>query len=212
MRVDEFYDLVRAEKVIVIVRGLDKADIADVAEALYDGGVRLMEVTSNTPNFAEMIKILRQCMAGRMTIGAGTVITTQICERALDAGAEYMIAPDVNEQVIEYCINKDVGIIPGAATATEILTAGRCGAKMIKIFPACAVGPRQIKLLRGPIDNLDFVAVGGVRLNNIDDFLDAGCIGIGIGAEVVDPEIVQARRYQQITQRVSQYVEKLRNW
>ena len=211
MRADEFFDLVRAEKVIVIVRGVDKADIVDVAEALYEGGVRLMEVTSNTPNFAEMITILRQHMAGRMVIGSGTVITTQLCEQALDAGAEYIIAPNVNEQVIEYCLGKDVGMIPGAATATEILAADRCGAKVIKIFPACAIGPQQIKLFRGPINHLDFIAVGGVRLNNVDEFLAAGCIGIGIGAEVVNREIVQARRYQQMTQRVREYVEKLKS-
>ena len=211
MRADEFFDLVRTEKVIVIVRGVDKADIVDVAEALYEGGVRLMEVTSNTPNFAEMITILCKSMAGRMTIGAGTVITTQLCEQALAAGAEYIIAPDVNEQVIEYCLGQDVGMIPGAATPTEILTAGRCGAKVIKIFPACAIGPQQIKLFRGPINNLDFIAVGGVRLNNVDEFLAAGCIGIGIGAEVVNREIVQARRYQQMTQRVREYVEKLKS-
>jgi 2-dehydro-3-deoxyphosphogluconate aldolase/(4S)-4-hydroxy-2-oxoglutarate aldolase len=210
MRADEFYGLVRAEKVIAIVRGVDKTDIADVGEALYEGGIRLMEVTCNTPGFAEMIGILCERTAGRMVIGAGTVITRRLCEEALGAGAKYIIAPDVNEEVIEYCVSKDVGVIPGGATATEILTAGRCGAKMVKIFPACAIGAEQIRLLRGPIDNLDFVAVGGVRLNNVDEFMAAGCIGIGIGGEVVNREIVEGRRYRQISQRAREYVEKLK--
>lgn len=211
MRASEFYEMVHAEKVIAIVRGVSPVDIADVGEALYEGGIRLMEVTSNTPSFAEMIGILSERTEGRMVIGAGTVITRQLCDEALGAGAKYIIAPDVNKEVIEYCVSKDVGMIPGGVTATEILTAGRFGAKMVKIFPACAVGAEQIKLLRGPIDNIDFLAVGGIRLDNVEEFIAAGCTGIGIGisGELVNQGIAEGVGYKHITERARGYVEKV---
>ncbi len=207
MQADVVYEMVRSEGVIAIVRGVEADVIVDIAEALYAGGIKLLEVTCNTAGFAEMISLLSDATAGRMVIGAGTVITKQLCTEAVAAGAKYIVAPDVNPEVLTYCTGKNIAVFPGAATATEILTAARLGAKMVKIFPAASIGLNYIKQLRGPIDNLEFLAVGGVRLDNISDFIAAGCTGIGIGGSVITKEIVENRNWQKLTAEAKKYVE-----
>ncbi|HIJ72092.1 MAG TPA: bifunctional 4-hydroxy-2-oxoglutarate aldolase/2-dehydro-3-deoxy-phosphogluconate aldolase [Planctomycetes bacterium] len=209
MKAHEVYETIRRHKIIVIVRGVGGAKIIDIANALYAGGIRLMEVTCNTPGATQMIQKLAKEMTGKMIIGAGTVITKDLCEQVIKAGAEYIVAPDVNPEVIDYAIAHDVAVLPGAATATEILTAVRAGAQMVKIFPAAALGTDYIRQLRGPIDNVDFVAVGGVRLDNIDEFISAGCVAFGIGGAVISPESVENCRWEQMTQAARSYKEKL---
>lgn len=209
MRAEQVYQKIRQEKIIVIVRGVRKNHIIDIAEALLAGGIKMLEVTCNTEGVFEMIELLVEKMDAQMLIGAGTVITTDLCKKALKAGAKFIIAPDVNPDVIDYCVKKDVAVLPGAATATEILTAKRYGAKMVKIFPAAAIGIDYIKALRGPIDDVDFVAVGGVRPETIKDFFSAGCIAIAVGASVIRKELVEKGNWPAITDIARQYVRCL---
>ncbi|MBN1392585.1 MAG: bifunctional 4-hydroxy-2-oxoglutarate aldolase/2-dehydro-3-deoxy-phosphogluconate aldolase [Sedimentisphaerales bacterium] len=210
MKAEQIYKTIRQEKIIVIVRGIEKDRIVNAAQAVLAAGVKMLEVTCNTAGVFEMLKLLNEKMADKMVIGAGTVITKDLCEKALNAGAKYIIAPDVNPEVIAHCVKHDIAVLPGAATATEILTAKRCGAKMVKIFPAAALGLDYIKQLRGPIDDIDFVAVGGVRPETISDFSAAGCIAIGIGESAVKKEFVEKGDWQAITETVKKYVKILR--
>ncbi|MGA2070994.1 MAG: bifunctional 4-hydroxy-2-oxoglutarate aldolase/2-dehydro-3-deoxy-phosphogluconate aldolase [Sedimentisphaerales bacterium] len=209
MKAEQVYKLIRKEKIIVIARGVKKNQIINLAEALLAGGIKMLEVTCNTNGVFEMIKLLREKMAGKMCIGAGTVITTDLCKRAIEAGAEFMIAPDTNTDVIDYCVKHDVAILPGAATATEILTAKRHGAKMVKIFPALALGVNYIKALRGPIDDVDFVVVDGVRPENMAEFFAVGCVAIGVGASVVRKEYIEKGDWKAITETARRYVKNL---
>jgi 2-dehydro-3-deoxyphosphogluconate aldolase / (4S)-4-hydroxy-2-oxoglutarate aldolase len=208
MKAEKVYELIRKEKIIAIARGVRSDQIINLAEAILAGGIKMLEVTCNTDGVFEMIKMLREKMAGKMCIGAGTVITTELCEKAIEAGAEFMIAPDTNTDVIDYCVKNDIAILPGAATATEILAAKRHGAKMVKIFPASALGVNYIKALRGPIDDVDFVAVDGVRPENIAEFFAAGCVAIGVGASVVRKEFIEKDDWKAITETARRYVEK----
>jgi 2-dehydro-3-deoxyphosphogluconate aldolase / (4S)-4-hydroxy-2-oxoglutarate aldolase len=209
MRAEQVYKRIREEKIIVIVRGVEKSRIVSVAEAVLAAGVKMLEVTCNTAGVFEMLKLLNKKIGNRMIIGAGTVITTQLAEKAIEAGAKYIIAPDVNPEVIAYCVKRDIAVLPGAATATEILTAKRYGAKMVKIFPAAAIGLDYIKQLRGPIDDVDFVAVGGVRPETIGEFFAAGCVAIGIGESAVKKEFVEKENWGALTETVKRYVQKL---
>lgn len=211
MQADLVYDMVRSEGVIAISRAAPIDLIVDIAEALYAGGIKLLEITCNTDRFAEMIECLVTATAGRMVIGAGTVVTDQLCQRALDAGAEYIVAPDVNPQVISRCVSDNIAVFPGAATATEILTAARLGARIVKVFPAAAIGIDYIRQLRGPIDDVDFIAVGGVRLQNIGDFIEAGCVGIGIGGSVIRDEIVSNRNWDALAAEARLYVDAIKD-
>ncbi len=210
MNAEQIYQQVRDEKVIVIVRGAGKEKIVNIAKAVRAAGCNFLEVTCNTAGAAGMIDILCSQMPD-MCIGAGTVITKQLAEEVVEAGAKYIIAPDTNPEVIKYCVAKDIPVMPGAATATEVLTAVRAGAKMIKIFPAACIGADYIKQLKGPIDNVDFLAVGGVRVNNIKDFVAAGCVGIGIGGSVINKQAVENADWQSITKEVAKYVNEIRN-
>jgi 2-dehydro-3-deoxyphosphogluconate aldolase/(4S)-4-hydroxy-2-oxoglutarate aldolase len=169
----------------------------------------MLEVTCNTEGVFEMIELLVEKMGAQMLIGAGTVITTDLCKKTLQAGAKFIIAPDVNPDVIDYCVKKDVAVLPGAATATEILTAKRYGAKMVKIFPAAAIGLNYIKALRDPIDDIDFVAVGGVRPETIKEFFAAGCVAVAIGASVIRKDLVEKADWPAITNIARQYVRCL---
>jgi 2-dehydro-3-deoxyphosphogluconate aldolase/(4S)-4-hydroxy-2-oxoglutarate aldolase len=209
MNSEQIYKIIRQEKIIVIIRGVEKGRIVNVAEAVLAAGVKMMEVTCNTEGVFEMLELLNSKMVNKMIIGAGTVITVDLCKRAIEAGAKFIIAPDINPDVIDYCVKHDVAILPGAATATEVLTAKRHGAKMVKIFPAAAIGINYIKQLRGPIDDVDFVAVGGVRPEAITDFFAAGCIAIAIGESAVRKEFVEKENWVAITNAVKRYVQNL---
>jgi 2-dehydro-3-deoxyphosphogluconate aldolase/(4S)-4-hydroxy-2-oxoglutarate aldolase len=209
MQAQKVYELIREEKIIAIARGVRIEQVINLAEAILAGGIKMLEVTCNTEGVFEMIKLLRDKMGDSMCIGAGTVITTDLCRKAIEAGAEFIIAPDTNTEVIDYCVKNDIAILPGAATATEILAAKRHGAKMAKIFPASALGANYIKALRGPIDDMDFVAVDGVRPENMAEFFAAGCVAIGIGASVVRKEFIEKGDWKAITEIAKRYVKSL---
>ena len=205
----QVYEMIRRERIIAIVRGVKKGQIVNIAEALLAGGIKMLEVTCNTDGVFEMIGMIVEKMGDKMAIGAGTVITKELAEKAVKAGAKFIIAPDVNPDVIDYCVEMDLAVVPGAATATEILTAKRRGAKMVKIFPAMALGMDYIRALRGPIDDIDFVAVGGVRPENVADFFAAGCIAVAFGDSVVRKEFVLKGDWQAITETARRYVQNL---
>ncbi len=209
MKAEQVYKLIREEKIIAIARGVKNSQIINLAEAILAGGIRMLEVTCNTEGVFEMIEMLRDKMGDRMCIGEGTVITTQLAQKSLEAGAEFIIAPDTNTEVIDYCVKNDVAILPGAATATEILAAKRHGAKMVKIFPASALGVNYIKALRGPIDDVDFVAVDGVRPENMAEFFAAGCVAVGVGASIVRKEFIEKGDWGAITETARKYVQNL---
>jgi len=115
------------------------------------------------------------------------------------SGAQYMVAPDINADVIRYCIERDIAVIPGAATATEILNAYRLGARMVKIFPAEGLGVSYIEQIRGPVDNVDFVAVGGVTTANAATFLRAGCVAVGLGGSLISKSVIAQSNWAALT-------------
>ncbi len=192
MDAKQIYQHIREEKIIAIVRGVSADRVIRIAEALYAGGLRLMEITCNTPGVTEMIAAVSKAMEGKMFVGAGTVLSEKLAREVCSAGAQYVIAPDINPAVVEFCLKRGVPVIPGAATPTEILLAKRLGVTMIKIFPAEALGANYIQQIRGPIDDMDFVAVGGITEGNMAEFLQAGCAAVGLGGSLIKKEWVES--------------------
>ena len=170
-----------------------------------------MEITCNTKNAAAMIEKVSDVMKGKMVIGAGTVISKKACEEVLHAGAEFIIAPNVDPEVINFCVAGDIDVIPGAMTPTEILRASQLGATMIKIFPAGYLGTDYIKQIRGPIDNIDFVAVGGIGLENISAFLSAGYCAAGLGSTLVPRTAVEKTNWDELTGLSEKILKKIRD-
>ena len=194
------YAEIRAHRLIAIVRGADTPVAVAASRALYDGGVRLVEVTCNSPGFEETIVRLKHELPADLRIGAGTVVSTGLLSRVRAAGAEYVVAPNTDPEVVESCVAEGIAVIPGAATPTEVLTALTLGARMVKLFPAAALGEAYVKQIRGPLDSAELVAVGGLTAGNAAAFINAGCVGVGMGGGLVRKDLVSARRWDDLTE------------
>ena len=200
------------EKIIVIVRGLEKDSILDFAQAVYDGGIRLLEVTYNASNpdddvkTAEMIKLLSEKFCGKMHIGAGTVLTEKQVELTKENGGAFIISPDTNPCVIKK--TKELGLvsIPGALTPTEIQIAHTAGADFVKLFPITNMGPQYVKAVMAPLSHVKFLAVGGINENNISEYLGLGVCGFGIGSDIVDKNAIKIGNFEKIKNLAENYV------
>lgn len=178
-------------KLIAIVRGLALEHAHSAAQALESGGIRLLEVTLNTP---DALKILSSWRASfpQMSIGAGTVVTLEDARLALEAGAQFLVTPNLDEAVIHHALERGIPIFPGALTPSEIVRAYRAGATAVKVFPVGALGgPQYIQEVRAPLGHIPLVAVGGVNAQNARAYLNAGCVGLGVGSSLLDIEKVR---------------------
>ena len=209
-------ELVKSEHLIVIVRGVRSEQLVPLAEAMYEGGVRLLEITYSADGrvsdeeTAENIRTLCCKMEGRMQIGAGTVLTEKQVRLTADAGGKYIISPNCNENVIK--VTKEAGLlsIPAAFTPTEIEAAYEEGADFVKLFPVTSLGPAYVKAVRGPLPHIPLLAVGGVDLSNLADYAKAGVSGFGIGGNIIDKKALEQDDYAAITELAKQYVTAIK--
>lgn len=208
---------IRENRIIAILRNIDVDKCADTAEALYNGGIKVIEVTfkqeekaDNYYSTIESIKRILQAMDGKMCVGAGTVLTLEEVHLAYNAGAKFIVTPNTNAEVIKFAAGLNMVTMPGAYTATEAVNAYDAGADFVKIFPASEAGTKYFKALSGPLGYIPFTAVGGVDENNAREFLDAGAVGLGIGGNLVDKKLIAESRFEEITQIARRYVERIR--
>lgn len=196
-------------KIVAIVRGAKPGDVIKISEALYEGGIRLMEVTLNSENAIEVIMQLSKRMKDKMYIGAGTVLTVEDTKKAIDAGAQFIISPYLNMDVIT--ATKRVGAlsIPGAFTPTEIVNAYNNGGDIIKVFPASG-NINHIKEVRAPLPHIPLMPTGGINMENISEFHKAGAVAFGIGTSLVNTkkEITEEYLVQLIT-TAKQFVQAI---
>lgn len=210
---DYTIDAIEKEKVIAILRGVEEQRLIPVAEALYAGGIRLLEVTfqqrrqEDAGGTVRAIETIRGRYEGRMLVGAGTVLTEEQAFLAQKAGAEFIISPDTEPRVIARTRELGMVSIPGAMTATEILEAHRAGADFVKVFPASVLGTAYIKAVRGPISHVRLLAVGGIDSKNAAAFLQAGVCGVGVGGKLVDAGAIAAGDYEKLTEEARALTE-----
>jgi len=206
-------EAVEREKIIVIVRGVEKERLIPLAEAMYEGNIRLLEVTYSADGrvsdeeTAKNIEMLSKHFEGRMFIGAGTVITEKQVELTKKAGGKFIISPDTYENVIKKTRELEMVSMPGALTSSEIQKAHRCGADFVKLFPITNLGTEYVKAVKAPLSHIKFLAVGGVNENNMADYLKAGVCGFGIGSNVVNKKLIDAGDYVSITELAKKYTE-----
>lgn len=199
--VKEFFE----SKVIVVCRGIAQEEIVKVASALYEGGIRFMEVPFNQADpgtfaaTAAKIKAVKEALGGKMHVGAGTVITMEQFELAKAAGAEIIVSPTMEEDVI--AATKAAGLIsmPGCATPSEMTKAYRLGADLIKLFPSSMVNLKVIKEIRVPLNYLPLVCFGGVSAENIQEVLATGVVGVGVASAVLEKQALANKDYEKIT-------------
>ena len=210
---NEIMERVRAGRLIAIVRGLDGRHIPGLAGALLAGGISMLEIAfdqtrpDSWKETGEAIKCVSREFGSRILVGAGTVMTAKQLEVACDAGAGYIISPDVNTEIIRE--TKRLGLVsfPGAFTPTECVTAYNAGADAVKLFPAGRLGADYIKAIRAPLSHIPMLAVGGVSQKNAADFIKAGCIGLGVGGMLVNREWAANGEYDKITALAREYVK-----
>ena len=218
MEREKIIQQVERQKIIAIIRGVEPEKSLKVAQALYAGGIRMIEVTFDQKDeekqkgTAESIRLISEYFQGKVSVGAGTVTSVRLVEMAAKAGAQYIISPDTSESVIKK--TRELGLVsmPGAVTPTEILNAHRWGADFVKLFPIGSFGTSYIKAVKAPINHIKLLAVGGVNENNIINFLDAGCCGAGIGGNLVNKKWIETGEFEKITETAKLLVEMVENW
>lgn len=193
--------------IVAVIRSQSSDQLVKVAEALYEGGVDVLEITFTVPRALEIIPAVRQKLGDKVLLGAGTVLDPETARAAMLAGAEYIVSPTVNTDVIKLCSRYDKLAMPGAFTPTEVLTAWEAGAEIVKVFPADLVGPQYLKILHGPLPQVRLMPTGGVNLNTIADFLKAGACAVGIGGSLIDQQAIKDGQFGKITSLAGQYVE-----
>ncbi|MEA1786253.1 bifunctional 4-hydroxy-2-oxoglutarate aldolase/2-dehydro-3-deoxy-phosphogluconate aldolase [Arenibacter sp. GZD96] len=167
-------------KLIGIIRLSDRAKIEGILHTLFHAGIKVLEITSNTPQYAEEITKARKRLPDAL-IGAGTIINEDMAREAIQSGAQFLVSPNVNLNVILAAHQANIPVLTGALTPTEIATALIYKADIIKLFPAGTMGINYLKLIKGPFDTVPFFAVGGISDHNAAEWLNAGAAGIGIG-------------------------------
>jgi 2-dehydro-3-deoxyphosphogluconate aldolase/(4S)-4-hydroxy-2-oxoglutarate aldolase len=196
--------------IIAILRGIAQEKADATAQALADGGIVFLEVTLNTDGALDMITRFKAVHGHRMRIGAGTVLNLAMAKEAVEAGAEYILSPNLNEEVIYFAQEHGIDVWPGTMTPTEIVRAYEAGAQAVKVFPMGSLGLNYLKEIRAPLNHIPMIATGGVDLHNINDFLDAGAIAVGIGGNLIDKKHMQAGDFTAIEKRARAFVDKVK--
>ena len=193
--------------VVGILRFLKRAEVEKLVPASIDGGLCNIEVTMNTAGAEDLIRLTSDLVGGKGNVGAGTVTTLETLEKALKAGATFIVTPAVVPDVIRACVERKVPVMPGAMTPTEILTAWRLGATMVKVFPADQLGPGHIKALKAPFPEIPLMPTGGVTVETLPAFKKAGADAFGVGGPLFDPKQVAAGNWGWFREQAARFAQ-----
>jgi len=196
--------------IVAILRAPSSEQLTNVARALFEGGIDVIEVTFTVPNALEILAAVKQDLGNRVLLGAGTVLDPETARAALFAGAEFLVSPSFNPDVIRLCNRYDKVVMPGAFTPTEILAAWEAGADIVKVFPSDAVGPSYLKALKGPFPQIRLMPTGGVNLQTLPDFIKAGASAVGVGSSLVEPQAIRDGNMNRLRDLAAKYLQVLK--
>jgi 2-dehydro-3-deoxyphosphogluconate aldolase/(4S)-4-hydroxy-2-oxoglutarate aldolase len=196
--------------IVAILRTPSSEQLTSVARAIFEGGVDVIEVTFTVPDALQTLAAVKKELGRRVLLGAGTVLDPETARAALLAGAEFIVSPAVNLDVIRICKRYDKVVMPGAFTPTEILTAWEHGADIVKVFPSDSVGPGYIKALKAPFPQIRLMPTGGVNLQTLPDFIKAGACAVGVGGSLVEQQAVRDGKFDRLRDLAAQYVQVLK--
>jgi len=207
----EVFNRMIQEGLIPVVRVSNAQEAMDVADALKEGGAHFIEITMSVQGAIDVIKELTQKYKDEIIMGAGTVLDAETGRAALLAGAQFLVSPALNLDLIQLGHRYGVVVIPGTLSPTEILTAWSAGADMVKVFPAAQLGgPEYIKAVRGPLPQILLIPTGGVNLQNAGAFIKAGAVALGVGGELIDKKAIQEKRLHVITENTRAFLKAIR--
>jgi 2-dehydro-3-deoxyphosphogluconate aldolase/(4S)-4-hydroxy-2-oxoglutarate aldolase len=204
---DEVLRLIEEQRLIAILRGDFRGREVALARALLESGVKVLEVSTVSPDYSLVIRRLADEMGDRIAIGAGTVLNVRHVSAAVDVGACFIVAPNTNARVIAQAQKAHLAVFPGAYTPTEIIESIDCGADAVKLFPAVALGPDYVRALRGPLPGVSLIPTGGINLENIYRYLEAGAWAVAVGSELVRSEESDADDWANLRERARRFVK-----
>lgn len=195
--------------IIGIVRNMTLDTVSQILPLYAEAGLTTIEITMNTPEAAAIIEYGVEHFGDSLNIGAGTVCTKDDLNRAVDAGAQFIVTPVMRKKIIKACVKQNIPVFPGAFTPTEIYEAWALGATMVKVFPAKTLGPGYIKDIKAPLDQIKLLPTGGIDLDNIESFKKAGADAFGIGSPLMKKGLVAERDWTGLKEHFKQFAEKV---
>ena len=195
----EILNKLEANVAVAVIRLADSTKLIRVCEAIFEGGVKSIEITMTVPNAIRVIKESVKKLGDHMLIGVGSVLNAETAKKAIDAGANYVVSPIFKKEIIEVAHKNDVPALPGCFTPSEIQTAFESGADIIKIFPADVLGMAFFKSILAPMPHLKLMPTGGVTLTNAGDWIKAGACAVGIGTALLDKNAIAQENYKLLT-------------
>ena len=202
-------EIVRENPILAIMRNIPSEKLIDYVDAIKKGGVKFFEVALNTPDALEQIRTLKEHFGDEIILGAGTAINVEKAKAAVEAGAQFLVSPSADIPVLEYCRDHEIPMAPGVLTPTDVSTCVNYGFHVMKLFPAGDMPMSYVKSLKGPFDTTEYIAIGGVNPDNMEEFLRRGCIGIGLGSNMMPKEAVQNCDWEAGTAYVKAMVERV---
>lgn len=203
MDIEKFKEL----PVLGILRGVQPDSIEPLVDAVLSAGLGTIEITMNTPDADKSIRRLVKVAEGKLMVGAGTVLTLEDMHLALNAGATYIVLPTLVKDVVSYCVKNNIPVFPGALTPQEIYNAWQSGATMVKVFPSKFFGPSYFKEIKGPFNNIELLACGGVDSENINEFFDCGASAVAFGASIFKKQWLEEKDFASISLSIKKLIE-----
>ena len=211
MNRQEVIERIRTGGLVPVVRTATGEDALAMSQALFDAGLTTVEIPLTVPGAVDVIAALAGRFGERLVVGAGTVLTAQAAQACIDAGATFIVSPGLDLPTVAHCRQAQIPIFPGALTPTEVITAWNAGADMVKIFPASAMGGASyIKALKAPLPEVEMLPTGGVSVETVPAFIEAGAAALGVGADLVNLKALREGRLEIITERAQQYLAVLK--
>lgn len=198
-------------KVIAVIRLADSSKLIKVAEAIFEGGVTALEITMTVPDALKVIQETNKAIGDKILLGVGSVLSGATAQKAIDAGAKYVVSPLFKKEVVDVAHENGVPALPGAFTPTEIQTAYEAGADIIKIFPADVVGMAFFKGVLAPMPHVKLMPTGGVSLTNAGDWIKAGAVAVGVGTALLDKKAIENEDYKKLTENAKVLVQSVKN-
>ena len=196
--------------VVAVIRAENSEQAINIAKACIKGGIQAIEITFTVPHAEQVIRdVSHQFKDQGLLVGAGTVLDQATAKLAIDHGATYIVSPGFDLDTAKYCVEQSVPYLPGCLTMTEMLTAKKAGAEIIKLFPGSAFGPSYVKAVKGPLPDINIMPTGGVSLDNVEAWIKSGVVAIGVGSDLTKP--AKTGNYEEITTRAKAYVEAVKH-
>jgi len=211
MSLEDSEQKIREHRLVAILRSDRSEELVPLCDALYESGIRIIEITMTVPKALETIAAVDKRIGPKILLGAGTVLDPETAEAVVKAGAKFVVSPVVDLETIHACLKLETLIVPGAMTPTEIGTAFEAGARIVKLFPASIGGPEYLKTLKGPFPQIALLPTGGIDLENMTEFLQAGACAVGVGSSLIQKTAVLNGDWDAVRGHAEKFVQKVQN-